>query len=55
MCDDSSPSVLQLWLNIDKLENPYCGDTSVVRMCDATIREKRSDALVENADRRSGR
>jgi hypothetical protein len=27
MCDDSSPSVVELWPDIDKLDNPSCGDT----------------------------
>jgi hypothetical protein len=45
MCDDSSPSVVELWPNIDKLDNPSCRDTSVVRTCDAMIHGKRSDAI----------
>jgi hypothetical protein len=55
MCDDSSPSVVELWPDIDKLDKPSCGDTSVVRTRDSMIRGKRSDAPVEDADRRSGR
>jgi hypothetical protein len=46
MCDDSSPSVVELWPDIDKLDNPSCGDTSVVRTHDTTIHGKRLDALV---------
>jgi hypothetical protein len=51
ICDDSSPNIVELWPDIGKLDNPSCGDTSVVRMRDATIHGKRSDALVEDADR----
>jgi hypothetical protein len=54
MCDDSSPSVVELWPDIDKLDNPSCRDTSIVHTCDATIHGKRSDAPVEDADRCSG-
>jgi hypothetical protein len=53
MCDNSSLSVVELWPDIDKLDNPSCGDTSVVRMRDTMIRGKRSNALVEDASRRS--
>jgi hypothetical protein len=55
MCDDSRLSVVELWPDIDKLDNPSSGDTSVVRTRDATIHGKRSDVLIEDADRRSGR
>jgi hypothetical protein len=54
MCDDSSPCVVELWPDIDKLDNLSCGDTSVVRTRDATIHGKRLDTLVEDVDRRSG-
>jgi hypothetical protein len=53
-CDDSSPSVVELWPDIDKLDNPSCRDTSIVRTCDTTIHGKRSDTPVEDADRCSG-
>jgi hypothetical protein len=55
MCNDSSSSIVELWPNIDKLDKPSYGDTSIVRTCDTTIRGKRSDAPIEDADRRSGR
>jgi hypothetical protein len=51
MCVDSSPSVVGLWPDIDKLDNPSCGDTFIVRTHDATIHGKRSDTLIEDADR----
>jgi hypothetical protein len=54
MCVDSSPSIVELWPDINKLDNQSCGDTSVVRTRDAMICGKRSDALVADADRRSG-
>jgi hypothetical protein len=55
MCDDSSPSVVELWPDIDKLDKSTCGDTSVVRTRDSTIHGKGSDMHVEDADRHSGR
>jgi hypothetical protein len=54
MCDDSSPSVVELWPDIDKLDNPSCGDTFIVRMRDTTIRGRRSNVLVEDTDRCCG-
>jgi hypothetical protein len=38
MCDNSSLSIVELWPNIDKLDNLSCGDTSVVHTHDAMIR-----------------
>jgi hypothetical protein len=55
MCEDSSSSVVELWLDIDKLGNPSCGDTSIARARDAAIHGKRSDTSVEDADKRSRR
>jgi hypothetical protein len=46
---------VELWPDIDKLDNPSYGDTSVVRSCDAMIHGKRLDALVEDADKREGK
>jgi hypothetical protein len=54
MCDDSSLSIVELWPDIDKLDNPSCGDTSIVHMRDVTICGKRLDALIEDANMRSG-
>jgi hypothetical protein len=55
MCDDSSLSVVELWPDIDKLDNPYFGDISIVRTRDTTIHGIRSDTLIEDVDRFSGR
>jgi hypothetical protein len=55
MCDDSSLSVVELWPDIDKLDNPYFGDISIVRTRDTTIHGIRSDTLIEDVDRCSGR
>jgi hypothetical protein len=54
MCDDSSLSIVELWPDIDKLDNLSSGDISIVCMRDTMIHGKRSDAPVEDADRRSG-
>jgi hypothetical protein len=52
---NSSPSVVELWPDIDKLDNPSYRYTFVVRTRDTTIHGKRSDTLIEDADRCSGR
>jgi hypothetical protein len=53
--EDSSPSVMKLLPDIDKLDNPSCGDTSVMRARDTMIHGKRSDAHIEGTDKRSRR
>jgi hypothetical protein len=53
--EDSSPSVKELWLDIDKLDDPPCEDTSVVRAHNASICGKRSAAPFEDANKLSMR
>jgi hypothetical protein len=51
MHEDSSPSVEELWPDIDELDNPSCGDTSVVHARDTAIHGERSDAPIEDANK----
>jgi hypothetical protein len=53
MREDSSPSVGELWPDIDKLDNPSRKDTSVVCARNATIHGERSAASIKNANKRS--
>jgi hypothetical protein len=55
MRDNSSLSIVELWPDIDKLDNPSCGDNSVVRTRDTMIHGKRLGAPVEDAGRCSRR
>jgi hypothetical protein len=51
--EDSSPSVGELWPNIDKLDNSSHEDTSIVHACIALIRGKRSVVPIENTNKHS--
>jgi hypothetical protein len=51
--EDSSPSIMELWPDIDKLDDPPCEDTFVAHAHNALIRGKRSAASIENASKRS--
>jgi hypothetical protein len=53
--EDSRPSIKELWPNIDKLDNLSREDTSVVHARNYAIRGKRSDASIEDTDKRSRR
>jgi hypothetical protein len=54
-CEDSSPSIGELWLDIDKLDEMPRGDTSVVHARVASIGGKRSTSSIENVSKRSRR
>jgi hypothetical protein len=49
--DDSSPSIGELWPDIDELDDPPCKDTSVVHAHNASIRRKRSSASIGNTSK----
>jgi hypothetical protein len=49
--EDSSPSIGELWPNIDKLDDPPREDTSVVHACNASIRGKRLAASIGNTSK----
>jgi hypothetical protein len=51
--EDSSPSIMELWPDIDKLDDPPREDTFVAHAHNALIRGKRSAASIENASKRS--
>jgi hypothetical protein len=55
MREDSSPSVGELWPNIDTLDNPSHEDTSVVHARNASIHGKRSAAPIQNTNKLSRR
>jgi hypothetical protein len=46
--EDSRPSIGELWLDINKLDDPPCEDTSVVHARNALIHRKRSAASIGN-------
>jgi hypothetical protein len=50
-CGDSSPSIGELWTDIDKLDEIPREDTTVMHVCDASVHRRRSTASVENASR----
>jgi hypothetical protein len=50
-CEDSSPSIGELWPGIDKFDILLREDTFVVYARDASIHGKRSAAAIENADK----
>jgi hypothetical protein len=49
--EDSSLSIRELWPDIDKLDDLPCEGTSVVHACNASIRGKRSVALIGNTSK----
>jgi hypothetical protein len=51
--EDSSPSIRELWPDIDKLDDPSHEDTSYVHARNASIRGKRSATSIENTNKRS--
>jgi hypothetical protein len=53
--EDSSPSIGELWPDIDKLDDSSCEDTSVVRARDASIHGKRLAASNGNTSKCSRR
>jgi hypothetical protein len=53
--EGSSPSIRELWPDIDKLDKIQCEDTSVLHTCDVTISGRNVMASAEKADRRSRR
>jgi hypothetical protein len=53
--EGSSPSVGELWLGIEKLDNPSREDTSIVCVCNALIHGKRSAALIKDTNKHSRR
>jgi hypothetical protein len=54
-CEGSSPSIGELWPDIDKLDEIRHEDTSVVHTRDASVRGTRSTASAKKAGRRSRR
>jgi hypothetical protein len=55
MREDSSPSVRELWPNIDALDNPSREDISVLCVHNASIRGKRSAVPIGNTNKCSRR
>jgi hypothetical protein len=55
MSGGSSPSIGELWPNINKLDEIRHEDTSVVHTCDVSVRGRKLIALAEKAGRRSRR
>jgi hypothetical protein len=53
--EDSSPSIRDVWPNIDKLDDLAREDTSVVHARNALVHGKRSATSIENASKRSRR
>jgi hypothetical protein len=53
--EDSSPSIGELWPDVDKLDNSSREDTSIVRARNALIHGKRSAAAIENTGKCSRR
>jgi hypothetical protein len=53
--EDSSPSIGELWPNIDKLDDPLCKGTSVVHARNALICGKRLAASIGNTSKHSRR
>jgi hypothetical protein len=51
--EDSSPSVGELWPDIDELDNPLCKDTSVAHARNALIHREVSTTPVENTNEHS--
>jgi hypothetical protein len=49
--EDSSPSIGELWPDIDELDDPPCKDTSVVHARNASIHRKRSSASIGNTSK----
>jgi hypothetical protein len=54
-CEDSSPSIGELWPDIDKLDKMSCEDTFVVHVRDASVCGKWLAASIENAGKWSRR
>jgi hypothetical protein len=50
-CKDSSPSIGELWPDIDKLDDPPCKDSSIVHARNALIREKRLAVSIGNTSK----
>jgi hypothetical protein len=51
--ENCSPSIRELWPNIDKLDDPLHEDTSIVCARNSSIHGKRSAAPIENTNKRS--
>jgi hypothetical protein len=53
--EDSSPSIVELWPNIDELDEIRCEDTSAVHTYDVSVRGRRSTVSARNPCVKAGR